>query len=219
MTHICVSKLTIIGSDNGLSPCRRQAIIWSNAGILLIRTLGTNFSEILIKIYTFSFRRMYLKKSSGKWRPFCFGLNVLRCQQYKTTMYWYMYLIALLHSIIRRSRSHFSYQDVDIRLLGTWWHKVLNWCNYLQFIRDSEAWNFLVWWLCVDIVNHGYIRKIIYNNLNICQVENSMRINSIPWLLMYCLQFVRSYGIDYEGQIVHYFHNELWKMHIYFILP
>ena len=48
MTHICVSKLTIIASDNGLSPDRRQAIIWTSAGILLIRTLGTNFSEILI---------------------------------------------------------------------------------------------------------------------------------------------------------------------------
>ena len=40
VTHICVSKQTIIGSDNGLSPGRRQAIIWTNAGILLIRTLG-----------------------------------------------------------------------------------------------------------------------------------------------------------------------------------
>ena len=36
VTHICVSKLRIIGSDNGLSPGRRQAIIWTNAGILLI---------------------------------------------------------------------------------------------------------------------------------------------------------------------------------------
>ena len=44
------SKLTIIGSDNGLSPGRRQAIIWTNAGILLIRTLRTNFSELLIEI-------------------------------------------------------------------------------------------------------------------------------------------------------------------------
>ena len=37
-----------IGSDNGLSPGRRQAIIWTNVGILLIEPLGTNFSEILI---------------------------------------------------------------------------------------------------------------------------------------------------------------------------
>ena len=46
MTHICLSKQTIIGSDNGLSPDQRQAIIWTNAGILLIWPLGTNFSEM-----------------------------------------------------------------------------------------------------------------------------------------------------------------------------
>ena len=78
MTHICVSKLTIIGSDNGLSPGRRQAIIWTNAGILLIRTLGTNFSEILSGIHVFSFKKMHFKMSSAKWRPFCLGLNVLK---------------------------------------------------------------------------------------------------------------------------------------------
>ena len=47
-------KLTITGSDNGLSPGRRQAIIWSNDGILLIGPLGTNFGEILSEIHTFS---------------------------------------------------------------------------------------------------------------------------------------------------------------------
>ena len=47
---MCVGKLTIIGSDSGLSPGRRQAIIWANAGILLIGHLGINFSEILIDI-------------------------------------------------------------------------------------------------------------------------------------------------------------------------
>ena len=70
VTHICVSKLTIIGSDNGLSPSRRQAIIWPYAGILLIRPWGTNFSEILIEINVFSFKKIHLKMSSGKWRPF-----------------------------------------------------------------------------------------------------------------------------------------------------
>ena len=76
-THICVGKLTIIGSDNGLSPDPCQAIIWINAGILLIWPLGTNFSEILIEIYIVSFMNMHLKLSSGIWRPFCLGLNVL----------------------------------------------------------------------------------------------------------------------------------------------
>ena len=75
--HIWVGNLTIIGSDNGLSPGWRQAIIWTNAGILLIELLGTNFSEIIIKIHMFSFKKMFLKMSSGKWRPFCLSLNVL----------------------------------------------------------------------------------------------------------------------------------------------
>ena len=81
VTHICVCKLTIIDSDNGLSPGRRQAIIWINAGILFIKPRGTNFNEILIKIKQlkqFSFKKMRLKMSSGKRRPFCLGLNVLR---------------------------------------------------------------------------------------------------------------------------------------------
>ena len=53
LMHICVSKLTIIGSDNGLLPERRQAITWTNAGILLIRHLGTSVIEISIRIQTF----------------------------------------------------------------------------------------------------------------------------------------------------------------------
>ena len=78
VTHICVGNLTIIGSDNGLSPDRRQAIIWTNAGILLIGPLVTKFSEILIEIHIFSLKKMGLKVSSAKWWPFCFGLNVLK---------------------------------------------------------------------------------------------------------------------------------------------
>ena len=70
VTHICVSKLTTIGSDNGWSPGRRQTIIW-------ITPLGTNFSGIITEIYIFSFKKMHLKLSSGNFRPFCLCLNVL----------------------------------------------------------------------------------------------------------------------------------------------
>ena len=77
VTHICVGNLTIIGSDNGLSPGRCQAIIWTNVGILLIGPLGTNFSEIVIGIHKFSFMKMHLKMSSTKWRPLSLGLHVL----------------------------------------------------------------------------------------------------------------------------------------------
>ena len=65
VTHICVSEIIIIGSDNGFSPDRRQAIIWTNAGILLIGPWGTNSNEIVIKIQQFSFKKMHLNMSSG----------------------------------------------------------------------------------------------------------------------------------------------------------
>ena len=77
VTHICVGKLTIIGSYNGLSPGRRQAIIWTNAGILLIGSWTTKPKEILIAIHIFSFKKMHLKMSSGKWQPCCLGLSAL----------------------------------------------------------------------------------------------------------------------------------------------
>ena len=44
VTHICVRKAAIFGSDNGFTPPRRQVIIWTNARILLIGPLGTNFT-------------------------------------------------------------------------------------------------------------------------------------------------------------------------------
>ena len=66
VTHICVIKLTIIGSDNGLVPARRQAIVWTNAGIWLIGLMGTNFSEIRIGILSFLFKKMHLELSSAK---------------------------------------------------------------------------------------------------------------------------------------------------------
>ena len=84
-THVCVGNLTTIGSDNGLSPDRRQAIIWTNAGILLIGPLKINFSEISMEIQTSSFRKMRLKSSSAKWRPSCLGLTVL--------IVWFAYVI------------------------------------------------------------------------------------------------------------------------------
>ena len=79
--HICVGNLTIIGSDNGSSPGRRQAIIWTTAGILLIEPAGTNFSQILIAIHIFSLQKIHLKLSSVKWQPFLLALNVLIWQR------------------------------------------------------------------------------------------------------------------------------------------
>ena len=77
VTHICISKMILINSDNGLSPGRRQAIIWTNAGILLIGPLGINFSEISTKLKAFSFTKMHLSISPAKWKPSCLGHNGL----------------------------------------------------------------------------------------------------------------------------------------------
>ena len=85
VTHICVGNVTIIGSDNGSSPSRRQAIIWTNAGILLIGPWGTNFTEILIKIYTFSFKKMHLKMSSAELAPI---LSRPQCVNYAPETNW-----------------------------------------------------------------------------------------------------------------------------------
>ena len=74
--YICVSKLTIIVWDNSLSPGWCEAIMWINAGILLIGTLGTNVSEVVNEILTFSFKKMHLKIASEKLGLFCLGLNV-----------------------------------------------------------------------------------------------------------------------------------------------
>ena len=98
VTHICVSKLPTIGSDNGLWPGRRQAITWTNAGVVIIGPLWTNFSEILIEIPISSLKKMRLKESSVKWRPCCLGLDVLSslrfqclCHNFRTSAqseYW-----------------------------------------------------------------------------------------------------------------------------------
>ena len=79
VTHICVSNIIIIGSDNGLSSGRCQAIIWTKCwDILLIGPLGINFSEILIEINNFLFKKMHLNKSSAKWLLFLLDLNELK---------------------------------------------------------------------------------------------------------------------------------------------
>ena len=75
MTHICVNKLNSIGSDNGLLPGRRQAIIWTNAGILLIQNVRTNFGEILSDFHIFSLKKMHFKNVCEM--TACLGLKML----------------------------------------------------------------------------------------------------------------------------------------------
>ena len=145
--HICVINLIIIASDNGLSPGRRQAFIGTNAGILLIGHLGTNFSEILIGIHTISFKKMHLKMSSAKWRPFCFGLNVLKCH-FADISKWFFITKKYFWAQCQRSkflmvqwtlyvwfRQWLSNRLVTSHYLNRWWQ---DFCRYMVSPGLSE---------------------------------------------------------------------------------
>ena len=82
MTHVCVNKLTIIGSDIGLSPSRRQNIIWTDD--IVIRNLGPNFSEFLSKIHsTFihenAFENVACELAASLSRPQCVNRSGFMC--------------------------------------------------------------------------------------------------------------------------------------------
>ena len=68
LTHWCRVTYMRHWTGSPLVQIMAWRLFWTNAGILLIGPLGTNFSEILIEIHTFSFKEMHLKMSSGKWR-------------------------------------------------------------------------------------------------------------------------------------------------------
>ena len=124
VTHICVSKLTTIGSDNGLSPGRRQAIIWANAEILLIGPLGINFNEILIKINSVSFTEMHLKISSAKWCLFRLGLN-----QLITTINCIPHMLPVYQSHVLHCLIPLQYHSA---------HFIINYCDFVYFVYISQ---------------------------------------------------------------------------------
>ena len=112
MTHLCVGKLTVIGSDNGMSPGRRQALIWTSAGILLTGPLGTNFSEILIGILTLSFKEMHLKLSSAKWRPFCRPRCVNKSPEECWRLSWYPFAMYFFHVSLNTGNLFTEYRQL-----------------------------------------------------------------------------------------------------------
>ena len=124
MNYIWISKLTIIRSDNGLPSGQRQAIIWTNAGILIIEPLGTNLNEILIKIYTFPFKKMHFKMLSWKWQDI---LSQPQCVKWVTNLTTYQ-KSEIIYSIgihIRKKSTH--NRPPGYGCWGSrphWWHHV-----------------------------------------------------------------------------------------------
>ena len=195
MTHICVGKLTIIGSYNGLSPGWCQAIFSTNAGILLIGHLGTNFSEILIEINTFSFKKIDLKMSSGKWQPSCLGLNVLRLMWHhtnglpqplcQTTSSEHFYVAVFSRSIftfislqILIDVLHILYflgtrDSLNIRFAEFQWHIVMHiFARCLFYISEffiflSYKFCHILHFLCIRDIKHQGLLQMIDNNRHI----------------------------------------------------
>ena len=92
-----------IGSGNGLSLVRRQAITWTNDGLLSIGLLETNVSEIWIGILSFSFNKFIWKCRLPEWWWFCPGgdeltkkWNVDMTEMNKFDMYCYLSCIHVL---------------------------------------------------------------------------------------------------------------------------
>ena len=146
MTHICARELTIIGSDNGLSPGRRQAIIWTNARILLIGPVGNKLQWNLKRNLYIFIQEAVFQISSKNWRPFCLGIDVikvLKCAQWILKSYlgltrsisWLLMPWLLTspghqqqwHWLCRICRS-WSYFRKDFKYLShinvEWWHEI-----------------------------------------------------------------------------------------------
>ena len=181
MTHICVGKRTIIGSDNGLSLGQRQAIIWANAGTLLIWPLGTNFSEILIEIYTFSLKKMHLKTSSGKWRPFfslCLnGLN---------------YIYAILDLLSPRNKSHIFVEFVKQSLVCTPAYEDI----LISYIQETPIFGYqVVKWnssfvYAIQPLQRGHLRKSSHFH----NARDSIMYSLMPWYCNHQIKLISEYN-------------------------
>ena len=146
VTHIRVGNLTIIGSDNGLSPGRRQAITWTKVGILLIGPLGTNFSEILIGIQTFFFsiKKKHLKMSSAKWRPF---VSAPMCFN------WFWWIVVKCLDRTRSFSPTDSLENIsDNHCDNSWWNNYLTMENSIKFLPGKmHLRQYPIWYLICTI--------------------------------------------------------------------
>ena len=152
-------KLTTIGSDNDLSPRRRQAVIWTNPGILLIGPLGTNFSELLIATHILSFKKMkmlsekmaailsrshcVLKVTYEIYMHFSYNMTIGKCMPKASEYPCVTGLFAL--DICRRwiwrcwgSRRH---HDTIRECSGhRWLTLMINWLRLAKSVRHNTDW-------------------------------------------------------------------------------
>ena len=120
-------KWVSIVSDNGLSPVRRQAITCTNADLLSIESLGTNFNEILIKTQNFSFTKMHLGMLTAKWQPFCPGGRWVKSAD------MFSYTVVTPYDKIN--------DDIILHILWQWQIQHIEQIMYLQKIQHIYRWH------------------------------------------------------------------------------
>ena len=161
--HICISKLTIIGSYNVLSPGQRQAITWTNAGILLIGPLETNFSELFIKIYIFSFKKMHLKID---------GL-VQERRNYIANAWSYVFLALTHQNVIRKVAAVLSRPQSIKSLALAGFQQGITWCA--KCVQKMHKW---VKWPYPPQNSSG--RSFLSLHSCLCHCYLSKRCNTTP---------------------------------------
>ena len=166
MTYISVSKVTIIVSDNGLSPGRCQAIIRNNAGILLIGPLGTNFTGILFEIHTFSFKKMLLKLSSAKMAAILSRPQCVKWWSHKMFVKW---VPVVLHG------APLYFYPVDLSHNMTLTH-----CNHNPLVYTAIYLIQIHKWVCVLSVNF-YANWCSNEILCWFNHDNNIKFSSFEW--------------------------------------
>ena len=234
VTHICVSKLTTIGSDNGLSPGRRQAIIWTNAGIWLIGPLRTNFSENLIEIYAFSFRKMHLKTSFGKWRPFCLGLNVLR--------HGWIITSHKSHNISDKhpTMNHFVTEIILLQIAALWgygagalWNHLVKFCYYeyqvISVVNNITEHAWTLWGYLHMISPFGLVGSAVIScqHTTTWSLHTEGHASNVPGDQAHVSQggtvavtsdsgcMLRYFQMGLTGAQVHMLGSLIWKLYLY----
>ena len=138
----CVGNLTIIGSDNGLSPGRRQAIIWTNAEILFFKN---RFSDILIKILTFSLKKNAFENIVCKMAVIYLGLNDHLSRPQRVNDYFLTQLLVgqqlccwPTKSYIRESVSLHEFQQSILSIMPGIFLLVCTWLNCPPYFENAH---------------------------------------------------------------------------------
>ena len=129
--HRCVSRLTTIGSDNGLSPCRRQAIIWTSVGILLFGPLGTNFSEILI---------IYLHSIKCIWK-----CRLEIGGQFFGQLNWFQWMFSLIYTMTLMGIP--TYTSLLLATSLFWYRRKTMHETGVKRMDSKWAWHVIIWLL------------------------------------------------------------------------